>query len=391
MRGVRWSVRWFVVGLSGLVLWVLLALSAATSGSWPSTPGAAAAGAIRVAVEQGPSSSGSATQLAAQLNDDTFFDFTATVVDASQIDTLAELLNYDVVVFGDSGSDDNDWTVAMATALLDWAQNHRGGVVSVGWADFATGSDAARDPILDDVMPIDAYPDTQNIFCGGPGVTIQILSSAHPVTAGLSDFTLPTSGDVEISPLGPDASNGLLLGTASGSCQNATANSIVVGEVGTGRLVYLGPVYLGNASVYSNGDLRTGSADRLLEQAVAWAALGTPPTPTPTATATRTATVSPTMEPTERRNVGGAVGAVAAAAAQQARDNRAAVAGATQFPSSPQVSAPSTGTGTSIAPPNTGDAGLASNSRRSATSLVVLAAIGLVLSVVGLKKRRRYL
>jgi uncharacterized membrane protein len=232
-----------------------------------------AAAAIRVAVEQGAGSNGSAAELAAQLNDDTFFDFTATVVTAADIDTVAELQDYDVVIFGDSGNANNDWTLAMATALRDWAQNNGGGVVSVGWADYAiTGSDVARDTVLDEVMPIDSYPNGNNEFCFPPGLAIDILTTAHPVTAGLSDFALPTSGDVEISPFAPDATNGQVLGTASGGgCTNATTNTIVVGELGSGRLVYLGPVYLGSVN-YNNGDLRSGSPDRLLEQAVAWAA-----------------------------------------------------------------------------------------------------------------------
>src|SRR5262245_40559846 len=40
---------------------------------------------------------------AAQLNDDTYFDFSATMVSASQVDTTAELAAYDVVVIGNSG------------------------------------------------------------------------------------------------------------------------------------------------------------------------------------------------------------------------------------------------------------------------------------------------
>jgi len=237
-----------------------------------------AAGPIRVAVEQGPGTGASAVELAGQLNDDTFFDFTATIVTASQIDTLAELQNYDVVVFGDSGSSNPDWSVAMATALRDWAQNNGGGVVSTGWADFAIGSNGTLDPILDDIMPIDAYPNGNNEFCDPPGLGIQILTNSHPVTAGLSDFALPTSGDVEISPFAPDATNGQVLGTATatGGCTDSPTNTVVVGELGSGHLVYLGPVYLGSVGLYNNGDLRTGSPDRLLEQAVAWAALGSP-------------------------------------------------------------------------------------------------------------------
>lgn len=41
--------------------------------------------------------------LLAQINDKTYFNFNATYVNNSQIDTLAELQNYDVVFLGGSG------------------------------------------------------------------------------------------------------------------------------------------------------------------------------------------------------------------------------------------------------------------------------------------------
>ena len=58
--------------------------------------------AIEVAVVDtlvGGEDGGTAT--VAQLNDDTFFDFTATLVDVSDVDSVAELAAYDVVVLGD--------------------------------------------------------------------------------------------------------------------------------------------------------------------------------------------------------------------------------------------------------------------------------------------------
>src|SRR5262245_46964775 len=41
--------------------------------------------------------------IVAQLNDDTYFDFTATLVTASQVDTAAELSGYNAVVIGSTG------------------------------------------------------------------------------------------------------------------------------------------------------------------------------------------------------------------------------------------------------------------------------------------------
>jgi hypothetical protein len=48
--------------------------------------------------------------------------FVATIVNGSNIDTLEELNNFDVVVIGDSGWDEDDFSV-FQTALKAWVQN----------------------------------------------------------------------------------------------------------------------------------------------------------------------------------------------------------------------------------------------------------------------------
>ena len=123
-----------------------------------------ASAAIRVAVVTSGLGD-SAVQAAAQLNDDTFFDFTATVVTPDLVDTAAELAAFDTVVFGDSGNNNNTWTDAMAQALVVYV-NAGHGVVSTGWADYAITTSSARDLALDQVMPIDSAPNGNNIFCG---------------------------------------------------------------------------------------------------------------------------------------------------------------------------------------------------------------------------------
>jgi hypothetical protein len=76
------------------------------------------------------------------------------------------------------------------------------------------------------------------------------------------------------------------------------------------------------------------------------------PTPTPTATATTRPTEDDPRR--ERVNVGGAAGAIGASASDQAAENRARAAATPTV----AVAAPRTATGTTISPPNTGDAGL---------------------------------
>jgi MYXO-CTERM domain-containing protein len=234
---------------------------------------ASAEAQIVVAVEQGPLASGSATECAAQLNDDTFFNFTATVVPATGLDSAAELAAYDAVILGDSGFNNNDHTTAMGNALTTAVQNTGLGVVSVGWFLYSTLAQDATDLSLDPVVPIDENMGA-NDYCANP-VTLSFLV-AHPITAGLgASLTLVGSTYVEHSPLAPDAFGGQILATSSGmSCTTVTRNSVVVGTLGAGRLVYLGPLYLANVAAYSNVDLRSGNADRLFEQAVNWAAGG---------------------------------------------------------------------------------------------------------------------
>jgi hypothetical protein len=332
---------------------------------------------IRVAVESSGNATGAA--LAAQLNDDTFFDFQATVVTAGQIDSLAELDDYDVVVIGDSGFNNNDMTDAMATALRDWAQSTGGGVVSVGWIDFAVGQGSVtRDAILDEVMPIDGYPGTVNNFCGGPPSTVQIVVSNHPVTEGLSDFVLPTSADIEVSPNPPDATNGQILGTAtSASCSSTGAlNAIVVGNLGDANLVYLGPVYLADVG-YANGDLRSGVPDRLLEQAVAWAAEGSLPEPTPEPSST------PRVRPTATRppNIGGGLSGLFNGQP-------------TPLPGSSQAGvqagspvSPSQASNAVITPPRTGDAGLVESTGYGELAVLVTATVAIVAGAISVGRR----
>ncbi len=225
---------------------------------------------IRVAVEQKGGGAGSAAQVVTQLNNDTYYDFTATQVTVSQIDTAAELAAYDVVIIGDSGYRDHDWNSTFAAALRTWVSAGKG-VVSAGWADFGVISTTSGGSDLDEVMPIDAYPDSSNYYCYG-ALRMNISATVHAVTSGLPATISTTSADIEINPL-PVDSGATILGTGGGSCTSGTTTAIVVDDYGSGRTVYLGFLYMAAAG-YSTSDLRSGNADRLLEQAVNWAANG---------------------------------------------------------------------------------------------------------------------
>ena len=227
------------------------------------------AAAVRVAVEDG-SSSGTGAALVSQLNDDTYYDFTATLVGASDIDSAAELANYDVIMFGASGygPTDHDWTSTMANAVKTWVSNG-GGVVGTGWIDYNIRT-TSTDYLMDDLLPIDAAPNTGNYWCSG-SATYSINSTGHPITDGITNFTTGANY-IEVSPSVPDATNGVVLATATAtSCNGGTYNNaVVVGELGSGRLVYVGGMYQA-ATGYNTAMLRSGNDDLLIERAVAWA------------------------------------------------------------------------------------------------------------------------
>lgn len=233
---------------------------------------APAAAQVRVGVANGGNMSGAA--VVAQLNDDTHFDFEASIVAPGDIDSVDELAEYDVIIIGDSGHNDDGYTQAMTTALRTWVMDEGGAIVGSGWVDFSL-HDNPIDLALDDVLPIDAVPFGYN-FCGS-GSTITIdQNEPHPITEGLPDsFALTTSNNVEYTHLPADEEDVVVLGSVSGgSCNgNSPRNVISAGEIGAGRSVYLGLLYMASAN-YRATDLRTGAPDQLLEQAVVWAAQG---------------------------------------------------------------------------------------------------------------------
>src|SRR5262249_35603038 len=132
-----------------------------------------------------------------------------------------------------------------------------GGIVTTGWYnywnDFLGGQKAID---ADYISPI-----SMGSYSFQSNPTIPLINGPHPITAGLSDFSISTDSE---TPTGIDGTASVL-GTAGGQ------DCIVYDDQTNGRTVYLGPVYLANTG-YGNGGLRTGQADQLLEQAVAWAA-----------------------------------------------------------------------------------------------------------------------
>ncbi len=213
-------------------------------------------GGLKIAVEQPAASNGGAPAVVNQLNDDTHFDFTAQQVVGGDINTVAKLSNYDAVVIGQSGSgsgNSRDFHL-FGAALKNWVWNG-GGVVSTGFVVYANPG-----PDIDAVVPVSANGGYY-YYSGGNAV---ITDNSHPVTSGMNNFNLGGNGEGPNNGIDPGAR---IVGTHNGRPQ------FVVAEYGEGRIVYLGPAYMGGAG-YNHGftDYYAGAPDQLMEQAVAWAA-----------------------------------------------------------------------------------------------------------------------
>ncbi len=242
--------------------------------------------AIDVAVvERAGGGLGGGAAVVAQLNDDTFFDFTATLVDPSEVDSAAELASYDAVVLGGSGPGvDPIWSTAMANALKVFVEGG-GGVLMTGWGHWNSGpggglANAAPAAILDTFVPGDIDNDYSfSLSCCFPGTSIVLTDLSHPITEGLPDFFSYGVGcclEYNRHPLQP---GDVSLGIPSNPTFFGPGHALIYREnigAGNGRSVYLGALHLASVTDHSSMQfgLRSGPGDQLLEQALAW--LGSP-------------------------------------------------------------------------------------------------------------------
>ena len=225
---------------------------------------------IKVAVLEATSNETS-TDVAAQLNDDTWFDFDATVVSVEDVDDVKELEAYDVIIVGGSGYGAPDWTSDFVSALDAWVRGG-GSMVAVGWFHYTVDNASTYAKTMDALVPIDLSAGGYELC--GETITLTVTKTSHPITTGLKDPS-PTSSDyVEISSYALEKGAESLV-TANGTyCSSSSTNNAVASwNVDDGSVVYAGITYSA-ASGYNNGDTRTGELDQLLEQAVNWAATG---------------------------------------------------------------------------------------------------------------------
>ncbi len=198
-------------------------------------------------------------QIVDQLNDSAQFGFQAQLVTAVDVDTAAELDQYDVVVIGNNGYSTGDEFSVVAPVLKPWVESG-GGLLMTGWGIYGSGNETTSTrTALNDILPVYVLGGYSYSSSG----TVTPVDVDHPVIEGVASFAA-TGNYVEYPATNPRVNPGsTILGTTAGQ------PSVVVREPDSGRTVYLGPIYSGYSG-YNLTSLRGGEADQLLEQAVDW-------------------------------------------------------------------------------------------------------------------------
>lgn len=209
--------------------------------------GGGAGGSVRVAVHGGTAS------FVAALNNSTLAGIAAVSVNGNQLDTLAELQAYDVVIIGNEYYQ-NEFA-SFDAVLRNWVEAG-GGIVATGWTVYGAGSATAPvRPNIDAIVPVN----TSGSYGYSVGGTMVVVDSSHPITDGVVNFTMPSNGIWTEYAVGGIDAGAQVLTTVNGR------PAVVVGNAGAGRGVYFGP------TLTEWTGTPTGDLDRLIEQAVLWA------------------------------------------------------------------------------------------------------------------------
>jgi len=220
-----------------------------------------------------------------QINDNTFYNFSASFVDDTQL-TATGLAKFDVIVLAFSGNDQdsNSLSTQAASAVTQWVQNG-GGLVTASFLNIGitTGS------IVQALQPVVPFKFSANYgFCNLKSNTqIIVTDTNHPVVAGLGQTGLPVDSWVSWSLAGVNnafavTSIATITGSNCTSLDNTTSSQgILVGTPGNGRVVHLSPVLAG-IYLYNSQNLRFGLFDQVLENSLYWTAKAVPLCPSVT-------------------------------------------------------------------------------------------------------------
>jgi hypothetical protein len=187
-----------------------------------------------------------------------------SIVQGADINSLDKLSNYTVVISGSDGHPLQTDFASYQDALLEWIQNG-GGFVGCGFIVYGARSELGPNSRMDTVLAVRTT--TYNDVVSDSVVTI--LDTTHAITRGVHDFPIHAFGEVAMGGVWPGAA---ILGTYAAAPDRA---SIAAKHLGSGRSVYLGPIYYGDFASYANEPyFDDADAMLLLKQALEWAALG---------------------------------------------------------------------------------------------------------------------
>ncbi len=187
-----------------------------------------------------------------------------SLVAGADIDEVSELAEYSVVVSGATGMSGDHDHATFDDALLEWLRSG-GGYVGTGWLVYGVFRGAGAGSPMDTAMAVMCSGDYGFVMSG----EVHIVDNSHPITQGVSDFSVYAYGEYARGGIWPDAT--LLGDYTAGSGRS----SIACKTVGSGRSVYLGPIYMATFSGYENEPYFTDeNSVRLLKQALEWAAWG---------------------------------------------------------------------------------------------------------------------
>jgi hypothetical protein len=222
-------------------------------------------GMIRVAIEIADSSRGRVAPNACYQVDSLCLrqGWSSTIVAGDDLDEWNELMNYDVIVTGDVGDANNDFAVYDNT-LLRWVRSG-GGFVGLGWMVFGVFQGPGPWSPMDTLCPVMCSGNYGYQVAGMVGIT----DTVHPITHGVGNFGIYDYGEYAQAGLWPGA---VPLATYT---DDTSRVSVACKVQGSGRAVYLGPIYFGDFATHNNQNYYTDyNSAKLLRQAIVWAASG---------------------------------------------------------------------------------------------------------------------
>jgi hypothetical protein len=185
-----------------------------------------------------------------------------TICTAESVNTTAKLSRFDVVVTGGTGYGPDNDLASFDDTLLKWMRQTGGGFVGLGWQVYSISNSPGAWSPIDTCLAV-MCSGNYNFLTSG---NVHITNGSHPITTGVSDFVIRGYGEFANAGMWPGATS---LGNYS---TNPNAASIAYKTIGSGRSVYLGPVYFGNFGGYPSSQYYTDvNAKRLLKQAIEWA------------------------------------------------------------------------------------------------------------------------